>query len=193
MALAHWTEVLAFWFGAADSPEFGRARSCWFEKSSDFDALVRARFLATHEAAAAGTLGPWAQGPLSALALVIALDQLPRNMFRGAPRAFATDPIALGVARAMVERGFDEALLPVQRWFAYLPFEHAEDLAVQRESLSLFERLRGDSGSAGTIAYALRHHAIIERFGRFPHRNAILGRVSTAEELAFLAQPGASF
>ncbi len=193
MPLAHWTEVLAFWFGAVDSPEFGRARACWFAKSADFDALVRARFLATHEAAAAGTLRPWAQSPLAALALVIALDQLPRNIFRAAPRAFATDPIALGVARAMVERGFDEVLLPVQRWFAYLPFEHAEDLAAQREALALFDRLRGDPDSAGTIAYAVRHHAIIARFGRFPHRNEILGRPSTAEELAFLAQPGASF
>ena len=193
MALAHWTEVLAFWFGAADAPEFGRERGCWFEKSPDFDALIRARFLATHEAAAAGTLRLWAQSPLAALALVIALDPLPRNMFRGTPQAFATDPMALGVARAMVERGFDEALLPVQRWFAYLPFEHAEELAAQRESLALFERLRGDPGSAGTIAFAARHHAIVARFGRFPHRNAILGRASTAEELAFLAQPGASF
>jgi len=190
---AGWAEVLAFWFGAADSPEFGRYRRQWFEKSAAFDGTIRARFLATHEAAAAGRLDGWAERPLGALALVVALDQFPRNMFRGAPRAFATDPKALAVARAIVARGFDAAYQPAQRWFAYLPFEHAEDLADQRESIALYERLRGDPASASPIAYALRHFAVIERFGRFPHRNAILGRASTPDELAFLATPGSSF
>jgi uncharacterized protein (DUF924 family) len=188
-----WAEVLGFWFGAPDSPEFGRYRRQWFEKSDGFDALCRERFLATHEAAAAGRLDGWAERPLAALALVVALDQLPRNMFRGTPRAFATDATALAVARRIVSSGLDAAYMPAQRWFAYLPFEHAEDLATQRESLAVYERLRGDPTSASPIAYAQRHYAVIERFGRFPHRNAILSRTSTPEELAFLATPGSSF
>src|SRR5262245_38328702 len=116
MTVAHWTDVIAFWFGAADSPEFGRERRCWFEKSADFDALVRTRFLALHEAAAAGERAAWAARPLSGLALAIVLDQFPRNMFRDTPRAFATDALALAAAKQMVTCGFDTVLLPVQRW-----------------------------------------------------------------------------
>lgn len=193
MAPASWTDVLEFWFGAHASPEFGRPRACWFQKSDAFDALLRDRFLTIHEAAATGALDAWAARPLSALALAVALDQFPRNMFRGTPRAFAADARALAVAQSAVERGFDAVLLPVQRWFVYLPFEHAEDLAMQRESLRLFEQIAAETGGAGTLTYAMRHYAVIERFGRFPHRNAVLGRESTAEEIAFLAQPGASF
>jgi uncharacterized protein (DUF924 family) len=193
MSAAAWTDVLEFWFAPPGSPEFGRDRTCWFTKSADFDALVRERFLATHEAALTGRLDGWAERPLSGLALVVALDQFPRNVFRGAPRAFAADPKALAVARSLVARRFDECLLPVQRCFAYLPFEHAEDLAAQRESLRLFERLAVDPSGARTLTYAMRHYAIVERFGRFPHRNAILGRASRPEETAFLSQPGSSF
>jgi uncharacterized protein (DUF924 family) len=189
----HWSDVLTFWFGAPDSPEFGRQRLCWFRKTDDFDALIRDRFGAMHERAARGELAAWADRPLSALALTIVLDQFSRNMFRGEPRAFATDAMALSVARMVVERGFDDALLPAHRWFAYLPFEHAEDLDAQRQSLELFEQLRDDPASATSILYAAKHYAVIARFGRFPHRNAILGRVSTATELVFLAQPGSSF
>jgi len=190
---ANWPDVLEFWFGAPGSPELGRNRGQWFQKSDAFDASIRERFLATHEAAAAGRLDGWAERPLAALALVVALDQFPRNMFRGTPRAFATDTKALAVARGIVSRSFDATYVPVQRWFAYLPFEHAEDLAAQTESLALFDRLRDDPGNAGTLGYAMRHYAVIERFGRFPHRNAILGRASTPGELAFLAAPGSSF
>lgn len=190
---AHWSDVLEFWFGAPDSPEFGRYRRQWFERSDAFDGLCRERFLATHEAAAAGKLDAWADRPLAALALVVTLDQFPRNMFRATPRAFATDARALAAARGIVSRGLDAPYMPAQRWFAYLPFEHAEDLAAQRESLEVFERLRGDPASASPIAYAMRHYAVIERFGRFPHRNALLGRASTPAELAFLATPGSSF
>lgn len=187
------SEVLDFWFGAPGSPELGRNRKQWFEKSVPFDELIRERFLATYEAAAAGRCDDWAERPLAALALVVVLDQFPRNLFRGTPRAFATDAAALAIAQGIGARGFAAAYVPVQCCFAYLPFEHAEDRAAQAESLRLFERLRGDPGSAGTIAYAQRHYAVIERFGRFPHRNAILGRASTPEELAFLATPGSSF
>jgi uncharacterized protein (DUF924 family) len=193
MADSRWTDVLGFWFGASDSPEFGRSRPCWFEKSADFDARLRERFVTLHEEAAAGTLETWLARPLSALALVTVLDQFSRNMFRDTARAFGTDSLALAAARKTVERGFDTVLLPVQRWFVYLPFEHAEDLGAQQEGIALFERLRGDAASASPIEYAIRHHAIIERFGRFPHRNTILGRPSTPEELAFLAGPGSSF
>jgi len=193
MPLAAWSEVLEFWFGALDSPEFGRPRSVWFVKSIEFDALIRDRFLATHDAAAAGALDAWSSRPLAALALAVVLDQFPRNMFRGTPRAFAADARALALARDAVQRGFDAVLLPVQRWFVYLPFEHAENLGAQRESLRLFERLATDAAGAGTFAYAMRHYAVIERFGRFPHRNAVLGRASTPEELELLKDPMGSF
>ncbi len=193
MRVCDWTTVLEFWFGASDAAEFGRPRKLWFEKSAAFDALVRDRFLETYEAAVGGRLDAWNGRPLGALALVVALDQFPRNMFRGSPRAFAADPLALAIARGIVARGFDAALAPAQRTFVYLPFEHAEDLAAQRESLRLFERLAGDALRADLMTYAMRHYAVIERFGRFPHRNAILGRASTPDEIAFLAQPGSSF
>ena len=186
-------EVLSFWFGAPDSAERGRPRKSWFEKNEPFDAGIRSRFLGVYERAAAGELTTWERTPLAALALTVVLDQFPRNMFRGQALAFAADPLALRVARRLVNHGFDSLLRPVERWFVYLPFEHAEDLAVQRRSLALFGGLSGDPDSAGTIAYARKHYVIISRFGRFPHRNAILGRESTAEEKAFLSQPGSAF
>jgi uncharacterized protein (DUF924 family) len=193
MAAAHWTELLDFWFAPPDSPERGGPRACWFTKSAAFDAEVRDRFLDTHERARSGVLDAWCARPLSALALVVALDQLPRNLFRGDPRAFAADARALEVARGIVAAGFDRVLAPVQRWFAYLPFEHAEDLDAQRESLRLFESIADGPGGAGTLTYAMRHYAVIARFGRFPHRNAILGRTSTADEVEFLRLPGSAF
>jgi uncharacterized protein (DUF924 family) len=193
MSARSWTEVLEFWFGTPASPEFGRNRKCWFEKSADFDTLVRDRFLETYERAAAGKLDAWRSRPLAALALVVALDQFPRNMFRGTPRAFVADPVALTVAREMVANGADGVLLPVQRVFVYLPFEHAEDLSAQRAALGLFAGLAGDPTTSGTLGWVMRHYAVVARFGRFPHRNAILGRESTPDELAFLARPGSSF
>jgi uncharacterized protein (DUF924 family) len=193
LSVRGWPQVLEFWFGALDSSEFGRNRKCWFEKSAAFDALVRDRFLETYERASGGELDGWRERPFAALALVVVLDQFPRNMFRGTPRAFASDPAALAVAKAIVARRFDEALVPVQRVFAYLPFEHAEDVGAQREALALFARLSGDPTTSGTLGWAMRHYAVIARFGRFPHRNAILARESTPEEQAFLARPGSSF
>ena len=190
--MSEFVQVLDFWFGAPDSAERGRARKCWFEKDAAFDAEIRARFLGLYQRAAAGGLDRWEQTPLCALALALVLDQFPRNMFRGEARAFAADPLALRVTRGMVERGFDALLRPVERWFAYLPFEHAEDLAAQRRSLALFGGLV-DPATSGTLDYARRHYDIIVRFGRFPHRNAILGRPSSAEEVEFLRQPGSSF
>jgi uncharacterized protein (DUF924 family) len=181
-------EVLAFWFGAPQSPERGRRRREWFRKSTTFDAEVRRRFLPTWERALRGDCAGWEATPLAALALVVVLDQFARNMFRGEARAFASDPQALAAARRILEHGFDRVLSPVERSFAYLPFEHAEDLAAQRRSIALFAPLGSDLAD-----YARRHYEIIARFGRFPHRNASLGRESTAEEREFLDQPGSSF
>ncbi len=188
----HWEDVITFWFGAAGSAERGRPRKAWFQKSAEFDAAIRDRFAAVHEAAQAGRLDTWQRTPLAALALVVVLDQFPRNMFRDTPRAFAADPRALAVAQAIVARGFDAAYLTVERVFAYLPFEHSEDIAMQRRSLALFAGLP-EPARARYLDYAQRHHDVVARFGRFPHRNAILGRASTAEEVEFLEQPGSSF
>jgi uncharacterized protein (DUF924 family) len=185
--------VLDFWFGPPASPELGRPRTCWFEKSDAFDAEVRARFGSLLGKANAGELDHWTDTPFAALALTVVLDQFPRNACRGTPASFASDARALAVARSVIRRGFDRLLLPVQRWFVYLPFEHAEDLAAQRESLRLFGMLTGDPASESTIDYARRHYDVVARFGRFPHRNAILGRTSTEEETAYLEQPGSGF
>ena len=181
-------EVLDFWFGAPGSRERGRPRKAWFRKSEPFDAEIRRRFLDTWEQAARGELERWQATPLASLALVVTLDQFPRNMFRGTARAFASDSLAFAVARETIAREFDRLLSPVERSFVYLPFEHAEDLAAQRRSLALFHALDGEQ-----VEYARRHYEIIARFGRFPHRNLILGRPSTAEEAEFLKQPGSSF
>ena len=191
--MAEFNDVLDFWFGPAGSEEHGRARGAWFRKDPAFDEQIRARFLELHERASSGRCDEWKALPEPALALAIVLDQFPRNMFRGTPRSFATDGSALDTARAAVSRGFDQTLLPVQRWFLYLPFEHSENLEDQDRSVALFESLRSDPENASPIDYAHRHREVIARFGRFPHRNAILGRASTPEELEFLRQPGSSF
>jgi uncharacterized protein (DUF924 family) len=181
--------VLRFWFG--DAPA---ARAEWFKKDAAFDALIAQRFGALIDQALAGGFASWADAPEHALARILLLDQFTRNVFRDTPRAFAGDARALAAARAMVARGHDTALPPLRRAFVYLPFEHAEDLAAQRESLALHAALaRDDPALASQEDYAKRHAVIVERFGRFPHRNLVLGRVSTDEELAFLQQPGSSF
>lgn len=181
--------VLAFWFDAA--PDV--AQALWFGKDPALDAEIRTRFLATHEAALAGVLEPWLDHADSALALVVVLDQFPRNMFRDSPRAFAADIRARGCARIALARGFDQAVAPERRAFFYLPFEHSEDLADQRLAVKLFAALVDVPRPGDVFDYALRHYCIVARFGRFPHRNALLGRASTAQETAFLAQPGSRF
>jgi uncharacterized protein (DUF924 family) len=185
--------VLDFWFGAPGTAEAGRPRKAWFEKNPQFDDEIRTRFGALQAAAAAGRFDAWQASPRGALALIVMLDQFPRNLFRGMPAAFACDEKALSLARRVVARRFDRDLTPTERVFVYLPFEHAEDLDTQRESMRLFAGLRFDPGSIGNIDYARRHFEIIARFGRFPHRNRILGRDSTAEESGLLAQPGSGF
>jgi uncharacterized protein (DUF924 family) len=183
--------LLAFWFGAG-TPEHLRPRSAWFTTDPVFDAEVRARFQDDLQRALRGERSAWANARESCLALVILCDQVPRNLFRGDARAFSTDPLARAGARIALDRGDDEVVAPVQRWFLYLPFEHSEDLDDQRTSVALFERLRDDPDSAVAIEYAHKHLAIVERFGRFPHRNRSLGRASTPEEEAFLRTPGSS-
>jgi uncharacterized protein (DUF924 family) len=189
--------VLDFWFGPAGSPERERAREVWWRKDAAFDAEIGSRFGALIDAAIDGGLRDWDATDEGALARVIVLDQFTRNIHRGTARAFAGDAHALEAARAMVAGGHDRTLRPRWRAFAYMPFEHAEELAAQDEAVRLFAALESES-PAGELAgdmldYALRHRAIVARFGRFPHRNAALGRASTAEEIEFLKEPGSSF
>lgn len=180
-------DILAFWF-EGDTTE---RRDKWFAKEAAFDRLC-AGFTAAIRDAAAGRFDHWALTPQGALALIILLDQLPRNVFRGSAEAYAADPHAREIARAAIAAGFDTRLTPVERMFVYLPFEHAETMADQDESVRLYETLR-DALGAKTVDHADRHREVIQRFGRFPHRNAALGRISTPEEEAWLAQPGAGF
>jgi len=170
-------DVLDFWRAA------GPAR--WFRKDEAFDEEFRSRFLAQHEAAARGELDAWAVDAPGTLALILLLDQFPRNAFRGTPRMFATDPKARDMARAAVDAGFDQAIEPQLRGFVYLPFMHSEDLADHERSVALNRPLGGESQR-----FAEHHRGIIERFGRFPHRNAVLGRTSTPQEQAFLNEGG---
>ncbi len=170
-------EVVAFWRDAGPSR--------WFAKNDAFDADFGARFAAAHEAAAQGRLDAWAANAEGALALLILLDQFPRNAFRGTARMFATDARARDVARAALEAHHDQQVEPVLRPFFYLPFMHSESLADQDRSVAL-----NGAMDAETRRFAALHHDIIERFGRFPHRNGVLGRATTAEEQAFLDQGG---
>jgi uncharacterized protein (DUF924 family) len=174
--------VLDFWYR-----QLGPAQ--WFKKDPALDATITTRFLALHEAIAREVPAEAQSSAKAALAAIITLDQLPRNMFRGTPRAFATDPIACALARRTVNLGLDRLLRRDERVFIYVVFEHAEDKAIQARSVELMRTLGDDEWTK----YAVAHQVIVDRFGRFPHRNAILGRESTPEEIAFLATPGSSF
>ncbi|KZE32642.1 DUF924 family protein [Crenobacter luteus] len=186
--------VLTAWFGGVDDAALAAPRDAWFRKDAAFDALLRERFLPLWESMRDGQRLAEADGPRAALAQLIVLDQFPRNLFRGDAQAFASDATARALARHALGRGWDAALPPVARWFVYLPFEHGEDLADQEMAVALFEALPADSpGYAGVVDYAHRHRAVVARFGRFPHRNAALGRPNTPEEAAFLREPGSSF
>jgi uncharacterized protein (DUF924 family) len=190
--LPSWQEMLDFWFDPAHAP-------LWFKVDAAFDAAIGARFAALIEAAASGGLAAWEEAPESTLALLIALDQLPRNAWRGSPRAFMGDAQARAVARRALARGFDRRVPLQSRRFFYLPLEHSEDHADQVRCCALFAEMAAEAGEADRAwtreqcVYAERHREIIERFGRFPHRNAILGRASTPEEQAFLQEPMSSF
>jgi uncharacterized protein (DUF924 family) len=184
-------DVLLFWFGPPGEP--GKPQKRWFVKSDAFDRAIRERFVPLHEAAAAGKLAHLKETAADCLALILLLDQFPRNMFRGTPRAFASDALALEAARHAVQAGFDRSMLAVERMFTYLPFEHSEALADQELACELTKPLDVIEPGLDAHRYALAHRDIIRRFGRFPHRNAILGRASTPEELEFLKGPGSSF
>ncbi len=188
-------DVLRFWFVDTEAKQH-------FVKDSAFDQRVRDLLGDLHQQAESGALMSWLDSAEGCLALCILLDQAPRNMFRDTPRAFASDPQARTVAHHMVDKGFDRQFEFGRRVFAYMPFEHAEDRALQARSVALFKALLEEACAqdpaleqrfAMTYDYALRHQAIVDRFGRFPHRNAILGRASSDKERAFLSEPGSSF
>ncbi|QPF85568.1 DUF924 domain-containing protein [Bradyrhizobium genosp. L] len=174
-------DILAFWRAAG--------RDGWYKRNDAFDAEVRDRFLATWERAAAGELSSWEASDDGALALVIVLDQFPRNMFRGDARTFSSDPLARAVAGRAIDRGVDARIEPLLQEFLYLPFEHSEELADQERCVAHFRKA---GGNPETLQYAEDHADIIRRFGRFPHRNRVLGRDMTPEEQAFLDGGGFS-
>jgi uncharacterized protein (DUF924 family) len=188
-------QVLDFWFSQPDVVD-----KRWFKGGPAFDALILEQHGDTVRQALAGELDGWAGDAPGALALLIVLDQFTRNLYRGTPQAFAGDAQALALAQGLVASGGHRQLGLLERWFAYMPFEHAEDTAQQNEALRLFAALRDDAvgtplqdALAGAWDYACRHAEVVQTYGRFPHRNPILGRPSTAAEQAYLAQPGAGF
>ncbi len=174
--------VLTFWFNEL-TPEM------WWKKEVSLDDQVRDRFTPLHEQAVKGELLHWRQCPQGALAEVIVLDQFSRNMFRDTPRAFAQDPQALTLAQFAIEKGFHKQLNKTEQVFLYLPFMHSESRLIHAAAMDLYSEL----GEQVNLDFEMQHKAIIERFGRYPHRNAILGRPSTEEELAFLKQPNSAF
>ncbi|HEX9396412.1 MAG TPA: DUF924 family protein [Burkholderiales bacterium] len=176
--------VLHFWFG--EGAEHGKSHQRWFVKNDAFDAEIRSRFERLHDTLSSNR--DWLDDAPACLARIIVLDQFPRNMFRGTARAFASDALALEAASVAVERAWDRGMLPVEQLFVYLPFEHSENLADQDRACELMKDF-----DAGQRDYAERHRGIIRRFGRFPHRNALLGRASSPEEIEFLKTPGSGF
>jgi uncharacterized protein (DUF924 family) len=183
--------ILEFWFGH-DEPVSADCQRRWFAVDASFDRLCLERFAGDHAAAAAGELDQWKREPRSSLALVILLDQFPRNMFRNSSRAFATDTAALDVARGAIAEGFDRQLPPLRRVFFYLPFEHSEQVTDQDESVRLCRDLARDHPECdGFRRYAESHREVIRRFGRFPLRNGVLNRASTPDEIVYLREhPG---
>lgn len=186
-------DVLDFWFGAPDGAEFGAPREAWFIKNDDFDAAIRRRFGDAVEAALNGGLEDWRGDFDGALALIILLDQFPRNIYRGTAKMYAGDLRARTVAATALELALDKPLLPVQRLFLYLPFEHSEEIQDQRFSVKLFEAMPEVPEKERWVEYAKKHEEIVARFGRFPHRNDILGRPGTAEEQEFLKGADSGF
>ncbi|MFN0043770.1 MAG: DUF924 family protein [Alphaproteobacteria bacterium] len=185
--------VLDFWFGPPDGAGAYQSRSIWFKSTPAFDAELKQLFLADHERAASGGYDALANTPHRVLALLILLDQFPRNAFRGTRRMYATDALALALAERAIALDFDQIIHHVARIFFFTPFEHAEDIAVQRRSLALAPRMSDAPNYEHTLLFIQRHAEIVERFGRFPHRNETLGRATTAEETEFLKEPHSSF
>ena len=185
--------LLDFWFGAPGTPECDELRKVWFKPDPAFDAALGERFAEDQRRAAAGGCDHWRVACDPALALLLLLDQLPRNLYRGRAESFGCDARARAAARQAIARGFDRMVLPVRRSFFYLPFEHSEVLADQELALALYAAMPPGPHYDSGLDFARRHHAVIARFGRFPHRNQALGRVSTPEEEAFLASRDAPF
>ena len=181
--------ILDFWFLPQSSEQYGQPRSEWFVRSDAFDAQC-AEFRSECLDARAGRYNDWINQSDSGLALILLLDQFPRNLFRDSAEAFLSDELARHSADRLIASGLDQGQMVVKRRFIYLPFEHSEDSTDQERSVALFESLED---AAEPLVYAIRHRDIIQRFGRFPHRNKVLGRTSTPEELEFLTQPGSSF
>lgn len=184
-------EVLDFWFGSGS--DYGKRHKRWFAKDPAFDAELRERFSPLLEDLLQGKHGRWLMDARACLARIVVLDQFPRQIHRGSPRAFAADGLALEAARHAVASRYDADMLPVERLFMYLPFEHSESLADQERACELMRPLARFPETDDALRYAEAHRAIIARFRRFPHRNAILGRPSTAEETEFLKLPGSAF
>jgi uncharacterized protein (DUF924 family) len=194
MSVVAAADILAFWFGRPGDAGYGQPRGEWFRKDDGFDEEIRNRFLPGVEAALAGELTAWADDRQGLLALLILLDQFPRNLFRNQAQAFAGDEQARRLAGLALAKGWDNQLTAVEKLFVYLTFEHSESLADQERSVALFSALAaGHPGCDGFLDYARRHHEVIARFGRFPHRNAALGRPSTPDETICLTQPGSGF
>ena len=187
-------KIIDFWFLPVNASCHGKPRPQWFSKDKEFDLLITEKFAHLVEQALNGTLSVANDSPSCALAYILLLDQFTRNIYRDTPRAFAGDAKARSAAQMMVDTGMDQQLPPMQRCFVYLPFEHSEDIDLQKQSVALFTRLQKETNAyLEELDYAVRHHDVIVQFQRFPHRNAILGRASTAAELAFLALPGSGF
>ena len=184
--MADWREIYNFWFGEPGSPEHGKVREHWFQGGPDLDLEVRERFEQDYELAARSALADWKDDARSCVALIVLVDQFPRNMYRGEGRAFAADAVALDAARHLVFGPQHDELLPVERLFAYLPFEHSEQLEDQDVCVRLFRSMEDHEKKADWVDYAEQHRDLIKTFGRFPHRNELLGRASTAEERAWL-------
>jgi uncharacterized protein (DUF924 family) len=180
--MADYEEVIRFWFEELEPAD-------WWKKDPALDEHIAKRFMNLHQAAVACELYAWRESALGRLAEIIVLDQFSRNIHRDTPLAFANDPLSLALAQEAIAHGADKALSPVQRSFLYMPFMHSESTLIHEWALELFE----DNGIQNNLDFEIKHKAIIDRFGRYPHRNAILGRESTVAELAFLQEPDSSF
>jgi uncharacterized protein (DUF924 family) len=183
--------ILQFWFGSPHSESYTQLQPWWFHSHPAIDQQLQELFAADYQFAAAGYLDGWQGWSHSCLALILLLDQLPRNIFRGKATAWATDPQALAIANQAIQDGIDREFPPIQRWFFYLPLEHSENLATQEQCLALFQNLPAHPGQAQAVAAASQHYQLIQQFGRFPHRNILLGRASTPAELEYLQRPDA--
>ena len=175
-------EIINFWFNEIEPKQ-------WWQKSEEFDSLIENRFGTIHKQAISGELFHWRETSVGSLAEIIILDQFSRNMFRDKPESFAYDAMALTLAQVAIDKGFDSELSQIQRVFLYMPFMHSESQRIHEEAVKLFTAL----GIESNLEFEYKHKAIIDRFGRYPHRNKILGRESTAEEIEFLKGPGSSF